>query len=181
MNYKKAVLAFLLLLVPSALLQAQQVHRTFLGCTFGDKMDTVLVSLGSRFAHLTSCKDAIVIEAEKNLIEYNGVRWKHVYLSFFDNQFYSITFTNDDTHHHRAQIRQDYTTMRADFSRRFKDYLLYNVDDGLRVHDGHTGIFCHTDCVDEEGNRCAPEVGTVRLFLTYTDEKIDQVKRMLEE
>jgi hypothetical protein len=35
--------------------------------------------------------------------------------------------------------------------------------------------------VDEEGNRANPESGKMRIFLTYTDEKIDQVKRVLDE
>ncbi len=174
------IVALLALLLQGANLHAQ-VQRMFLGCTFGDKQEAVLDSLAKRNIKVVACKEAIVIEAAQKPIRYNGVEWNYVCLNFFDNQFYTISFTNDDICRKRAQMKADYAAMRTDFTRRYKDMMLYNLDEGLRIHDGFTGVFCHIDCVDEEGNRCAPESGTMRLFLTYTDAKIDQVKRMLEE
>ncbi len=174
------VLVLLALLFQGANIQAQ-VQRMFMGCSFGDKQQAVLDSLAKRNIKVVACKEAIVIEAAEKPIRYNGVEWNYVCLNFFDNQFYTISFTNDDICRKRAQMKADYSAMRTEFTRRYKDQMLYNLDEGLRIHDGFTGVFCHIDCVDEQGNRCAHDSGTMRLFLTYTDAKIDQVKRMLEE
>ena len=177
---KKASL-LVLLLMSHSLLHAQMVQRMFMGCTFGDKKEVVMDSLQSRGIKVISGKDAFVIDAKEKPFTYNGVEWSYVCLDFFDNQFYTITFTCDDVCKKRAKIQEDYRQMRTAFTRRFKDNLLYNLDEGLRIHDGFTGVFCHIDCVDEDGNRAQPETGTMRLFLTFTDEKIDQVKRILDE
>jgi hypothetical protein len=181
MNRRIKAMAVVALLVQCAVLQAQQVQRMFLGCAFGEKMEVVLDSLQSRGIKVVACKDALVIDAAKKPLTYNGVTWNYVCLNFFDNQFYTISFTSDDTQKKRAEIKTAYAEMRANFARRYKDNMLYNVDEGLRIHDGFTGVFCHIDCVDEEGNRANPESGKMRIFLTYTDEKIDQVKRVLDE
>lgn len=181
MNKTRKTTILFALLMQCLVMRSQQVQRMFMGCSFGDKMEVVLDSLQSRGIKVVACKDALVIDAAKKPITYNGVTWNYVCLNFFDNQFYTISFTSDDTQKKRAEMKSAYAEMRANFARRYKDNMLYNLDEGLRIHDGFTGVFCHIDCVDEEGKRANPESGMMRIFLTYTDEKIDQVKRVLDE
>lgn len=176
---KYGVLVFLLM--QCGMTQAQLVQRMFMGCQFGEKKEIVLDSLQTRGIKVISGKDVLVIDAAQKPFTYNGVEWNYVCLNFFDNQFYAISFTSDDTQKKRIKMKEDYSAMRTNFARRYKDNMLYNLDEGLRIHDGFTGVFCHIDCVDNEGNRAQVENGKMRLFLTYTDEKIDQIKRMLEE
>lgn len=180
-NSMRTVFLFVLLLHCAWSEAQNQVQRTFMGCKFGEKKEVVLDSLKAKGIKVVSGKDVVVIEGEENPIHYNGVPWSYVCLHFFDNQFYTISFTSDDTQRKRADMKADYGAMRCGFEKLFRDNMLYDLDEGLRVHDGHTGIYCHIDCVDGEGNRTQPSSGTMRLFLTYTDEKIDQVRRVLED
>ena len=101
---RKATILFALLM-QCLVMRSQQVQRMFMGCSFGDKMEVVLDSLQSRGIKVVACKDALVIDAAKKPITYNGVTWNYVCLNFFDNQFYTISFTSDDTQKKRAEMK----------------------------------------------------------------------------
>lgn len=168
----KRIISIVLLLV-CVLAASAQIQRNILGFTLGETTKTQVYDyLKENQYNITDnpIKDGCMINTK---VEFLGYTWAKVFISFFDDKFYSVSFYDDDEYALPAMLKERFTKLSRTLNLKYFYYFQDDQEDSKYYSDDKVYLVLHRDIDSLTGKRY--------ILLSFMDLKLMDKKALLDQ